>query len=568
MLKLGWQEKWTLRYAVVALLFLALAGFEGIMMRSQLISPTSLAGMEAAMASLRGGSQSGPAELFYSVITVHPIVGIYGFAYMAVFGAFYFLVPFLLNKPVRHKRLVPINFWLQIGGVLVCWGAGFFALFNATYTLYWPLPVAYDRVPLIGSVIFGLGLALIEANVLLFVFNVFSTVLSKSNPHPYSFRQFLASAFGIPRLLKLFGRKPANGGEVNYNDLPVFVVAVGRGSIDTVINAIVLLAAGVLMLVYGLPALVQGIMLSPGAVDALIYKNFFWWGLDMIADGNVLMYAAGTWYLLVPLLVGRKLYGESVVRTVILADLLVSMGVWSHHLLADQPQPFGLRLISGQFITCGEFFTMGLTMFAILMTIWLARPVKFTPPLKFVLGSVFGFAVGGIAGITQANVGLNVVLHNTQWVIGTHGHMMLLGGLASLLFAVIYALIPMLTKAEIWSQKLVSVHLGLWLPGAVIMADSMGLAGIEGMLRRTLYSGGEYQLHMIVAILGGLIMAAGFLVFLVNVIRTLGLKNVLGLVVPEQWLSPRPALATGIIPAARLPKPAAVSVTVIRNTPK
>jgi cytochrome c oxidase subunit 1 len=136
MLKLGWQEKWTLRYAVVALLFLALAGFEGIMMRSQLISPTSLAGMEAAMASLRGGSQSGPAELFYSVITVHPIVGIYGFAYMAVFGAFYFLVPFLLNKPVRHKRLVPINFWLQIGGVLVCWGAGFFALFNATYTLY------------------------------------------------------------------------------------------------------------------------------------------------------------------------------------------------------------------------------------------------------------------------------------------------------------------------------------------------------------------------------------------------------------------------------------------------
>ena len=54
-----------------------------------------------------------------------------------------------------------------------------------------------------------------------------------------------------------------------------------------------------------------------------------------------------------------------------------------------------MRLLSGQFITWGEFFTMGLTIFATLMTIWLARPVKLTPPLKFVLASIFGFLMGG-----------------------------------------------------------------------------------------------------------------------------------------------------------------------------
>ena len=30
------------------------------------------------------------------MLTAHPIVGVYGFIYMAVFGAFYFLVPYLL----------------------------------------------------------------------------------------------------------------------------------------------------------------------------------------------------------------------------------------------------------------------------------------------------------------------------------------------------------------------------------------------------------------------------------------------------------------------------------------
>ena len=61
-------------------------------------------------------------------------------------------------------------------------------------------------------------------------------------------------------------------------------------------------------------------------MNALVYKNWFWWGLDMVADGNVLIYTAGIWYLLVPLLVGRELFGANVVKTVIMVDLLVSHG--------------------------------------------------------------------------------------------------------------------------------------------------------------------------------------------------------------------------------------------------
>jgi cytochrome c oxidase subunit 1 len=204
-----------------------------------------------------------------------------------------------------------------------------------------------------------------------------------------------------------------------------------------------------------------------------------------------------------------------------------------------------MRLLSGQFITWGEFFTMGLTIFASLMTIWLARPVKFTPALKFILGSIFGFVIGGTAGLIQANVGLNLVLHNTQWVIGPHAHVLLLVGLGMLLFAVIYALIPMLTKLDIRSQRLVDAHFWAWLVGAMVMTYAMGMAGSRGMLRRMLYENGLYQPYMQVALIGALLLAVGFVAFLVNVVGTLGWANVLSLVVPERWLAPRLGRAEG-----------------------
>lgn len=542
MAKIGWLEKWTLRYAVVGLLFLALTALEGTLMRMQLIDVNALQGTESILDNIRlTDGAVAPADVFYSMLTAHPIVGIYGFAYMCVMGAFYFLVPFLLKKEIAHKKLVPTNFWLQIVGVMIAWGAGFFALFNGLYTLYWPLPVSYDRVPLVGSILFGLGLVLIEVNVLLFVFNIFSTVLSRTSPDEPGLGRRLLATIGIPRSTRYLQAAPAGGAK--SEELPVFVVAVGRGSVDTLINAVVILSAGALLLVYGLPYLIANMRFDPAAVDTLLYKNWFWWGLDMIADGNVLMYTAGTWYLLVPLLVGRKLYGEAVVRTVILADLLVSLFVWSHHLLGDMNQPLALRLFSGQFITWGEFLTLGLTIFAVMMTIWRARPITFNPPLMFVMGSIFGFILGAAAGLIQANVGLNVVLHNTQWVIGIHAHTQLLIGLGNLLFAVIYALLPMLTKLEVKSRTLVNVHFWGWMAGGLTMAIAMGMAGTRGMLRRTLYPDNFYEPYMVVALVGALILAVAFAAFLVNLVWTLGLANTLGLIFPEKWLRPRHAPA-------------------------
>ena len=70
-------------------------------------------------------------------------------------------------------------------------------MFNALYTLYWPLPVSFDRVPVIGSIFFMLGAAAIMVNILLFSINIFKTVLSRDNSGSYTLGQFLRAALAF-----------------------------------------------------------------------------------------------------------------------------------------------------------------------------------------------------------------------------------------------------------------------------------------------------------------------------------------------------------------------------------
>ena len=84
--------------------------------------------------------------------------------------------------------------------------------------------------------------------------------------------------------------------------------------------------------------------------------------------------------------------------------------------MSDQAQPGILKIVSGEMVTAFELITQGLAFFITLVTLWSARPLKMTHPLKFLLGGLLGFALAVPAGIMQADLGLNRILHNTQWV--------------------------------------------------------------------------------------------------------------------------------------------------------
>jgi cytochrome c oxidase subunit 1 len=505
------MQKMTLRFVVVGLLYYGFAVVEGMLMRLYEVAPFSAV----------------TQEQFFAIMTAHPLVAIFGSTYSIVFGAFLFLVPFLMKKPLWSIKLANWTCGLLAVGTFIFWASGFLSHYAPLYTLYWPLPADFTQFSTLGGTFFIVGVALVMVGTAFFVLNVFKTIAyTPEGWEKQPAGALIASALGITALGNFFRRKKTE----HLVSLPI--AAIARGTVDTAFNAAVLLFTGVLILVYMVAALL-GSSLEHSAIDALLYKNWFWWGLDLIADGLVLIFVAGTWYLLATLITGKKLFMENIARAALLVELVVSWTVWSHHLLSDQAQPGILKVLSGEMVTAFELITQGLAFFITLVTLWSARPLTMSNPLRFLLGGLLGFALAVPAGIMQADIGLNRILHNTQWVVGPHVHVAVLVGLTMTLYSAFYFLFPILTNgAKLYSEKLARFHFWAHLLGGIGMGAFMGMAGLNGMLRRTIYFEGEFMPYMVLAALSGALILAAFLAFFYNIVMSLGLKGVLGIFVP------------------------------------
>ncbi len=502
------MQKITLRFVVIGLIYYGFAVIEGFLMRVYQVEP-----IEAI-----------PADQYFAILTAHPLVGIFGSTYSIVFGAFLFLVPFLMKKPIWSIKLANWTSILIGVGTFVFWSAGFISHYSPLYTLYWPLPADFSQFSAVGGAFFITGIALVMVGTVFFVINIFKTITyTPEGWEKQPSGKLIKSALGIDGFTNMFAKKQKE----HLVSLPV--AAIARGTVDVALNAGIILFTGVLILVYMVGAIL-GYDLKETAIDALLYKNWFWWGLDLIADGLVLIFVAGTWYLLATLITGKQLFMQNIARAALLVELVVSWTVWSHHLLSDQAQPAILKIVSGEMVTAFELITQGLAFFITLATLWSARPLKMTNPLKFLLGGLLGFALAVPAGIMQADIGLNRILHNTQWIIGPHVHVAILVGLTMTLYSAIYLLFPILTNgAKLYSQKLANIHFWAHLIGGIGMGAFMGMAGLKGMLRRTIYFDGEFNLYMILAALCGLLLLVSFLVFFYNIVMSVGLNGVLGI---------------------------------------
>jgi len=504
------MQKITLRFVVVGLLYYGLVVIEGMIMRVYAVTPIDMV----------------TTDQYFAILTAHPLVGIFGSTYSIVFGAFLFLVPFLMKKPLWSIKMANWTFWCIAIGTLIFWAAGFVSHYAPLYTLYWPLPADFTQFSVVGGTFFILGIAIIMVGTVLFVINIFKTIVyTPDGWDKQPAAALIGSAIGYSGLKNLFRKKDER--KEHLVSLPV--AAIARGTVDVALNSAIILFTGVLILVYMVGSLL-GFDLKESAVDALLYKNWFWWGLDLIADGLVLIFVAGTWYLLATLITGKKLFMENWARAALLLELVVSWTVWSHHLMSDQAQPGWLKVVSGELVTAFELITQGLAFFITLATLWSARPLKMSNPLKFLLGGLLGFALAVPAGIMQADLGLNRILHNTQWIIGPHVHVAVLVGLSMTLYAAIYFLLPILTNgAKLYSQKLTNIHFWCHLLGGIGMGAFMGMAGLHGMLRRSLYINGEFMPYMVLAAISGALLFFAFVAFLYNIIMTIGINGLLGI---------------------------------------
>lgn len=160
----------------------------------------------------------------------------------------------------------------------------------------------------------------------------------------------------------------------------------------------------------------------------------------------------------------------------------------------------------------------GIKIFSWLATLW-GGFLRYRAPMYFALGFLLLFTIGGLTGVVLANAGLDIVLHDTYYVVA-HFHYVLSMGAVFAFFAGFYYWFWKVTGV-VYSEFLAVVHFVVMFIGVNMTFFPMHFLGLAGMPRRIPDYPDMYVFWNQVASYGSLLSVVGVLVFLVLIGRAL-----------------------------------------------
>jgi cytochrome c oxidase cbb3-type subunit 1 len=155
------------------------------------------------------------------------------------------------------------------------------------------------------------------------------------------------------------------------------------------------------------------------------------------------------------------------------------------------------------------------------------------PVLQFMIVSLAFYGMSTFEGPLLSIRAVNALSHYTDWTIG-HVHSGALGWVGFITFGCLYYLVPKLWgREEVYSLKLVSLHLWVATLGIVLYIAAMWVSGImQGLMWRSYNEMGflNYSFvetveamkpYYIIRAVGGLLYLAGALIMSYNFYRTI-----------------------------------------------
>ena len=285
------------------------------------------------------------------------------------------------------------------------------------------------------------------------------------------------------------------------------------------------------------------------SINVLLSRSLFWFfGHPLVYFWLMPSYIA--WYVVLPKIIGGKIFSDSLARLAFLMLMLFSIPVGFHHQF-NEPGITEQWKFLHSVLTMFVMVPSLMTAFALFATLelagrsrggrgwlgWIRKlpwgDARFLALFMAMVLFIFGGAGGGILASNQ----LNGLFHNTIFITG-HFHLTVASAVALSFFGIAYWLVPHVSGRAMGprANRVALVQVGLWSVGMVIMSGAQHLVGLQGDPRRTAYvdrsadvtSGaiGNWLPYETAAAIGGSLLFVGVLL-------------VVGLVVWLAWLAPR-----------------------------
>jgi cytochrome c oxidase subunit 1 len=474
-----------LLYGLYAVIALVVGGTMVLLMRTELITPSM-----DVLSTIAGGASAG-SQLYNSLLTSHGItmLFLFGTPFIAAFANYF--VPLLIDADdMAFPRINAIAFWLLPPGAVLIW-AGFFLdpltggaiqASQTAWTMYTPLS-AEQANPGVDLMLLGLHLTGVSATM--GAINFIATIFTE------------------------------RGDGVNWANLDIFSWTILTQS-GIILFAFPLLGSALIMLL--LDRNVGTTFFTVDGGSPILWQHLFWF----FGHPEVYILALppmGIVSYVLPKFSGRKLFGFKFVVYSTLAIGVLSFGVWAHHMFSTGIDP----RVRASFMAVSLAIAVpsAVKTFNWITTMWNGR-VRLTAPMLFCVGFVSNFIIGGVTGVFLASIPVDLVLHDTYYVVG-HFHYIVMGAIGFSAFAAMYYWFPIIT-GRMYQRRLAKWHFWLSMIGTNVTFFAMLLLGYIDMPRR--YATYEFDaaiaplgavtdLHGI-ATVGAFVLAAGQLIWIYN----------------------------------------------------
>src|SRR5690242_17326597 len=455
------------RYLVTAFVFLLLGGAEAAIMRLQLA---------------RSNLHLVTPEQYDQLFTMHGATMIFWYAAPVLSGFSNFLWPLLIGaRDMAFPRLNAYSYWTFLL-------SGLF-LYSSVLVGQAPDGGWFAYTPLTSSQ-FSPGLNL-DFYALALIFLTVSTTAGAVN--------FIVSLFKL--------RAPG----MSINRIPIMMWGTLTNSFS-ILFALPSLTVACVMLFADRRFGTHFFDPSRGG-HPLLWQHLFWiFGHPWVYI--VVLPAMGIVSDALPVFCRRPLVGYTLVALATVTTGILGFGVWVHHMFATGLPPLALAFFGGVSI----FITIpsAVAVFSWLATLWYGRP-WYPAAMKFMLGFIVLFVIGGVSGVMTAAVPFDFQLTDTYFVVA-HLHYVLVGINVFPVIAGIYYWFPKFTG------RLMDERLGTWnfwtmFIGANLVFFPMHILGMLGMPRRvyTYPAGLGWDVYNLIETVGAYLFALGVVIFAWNV---------------------------------------------------